>query len=521
MPIEIIDADYSPSTFPGYRGNPLIETLPDFLSYTTTSLINDLRNEVPGLHAQASRRQRDHWLGSLACNLFIPISRHIHLQELIDLIVRQGYQQHPICGPEDTRRIIEAYHRQQQGEQIAVRYPSTNQGVPLSLSVVGCSGIGKTYSVTEILRLYPQAVRHPKWATGVDCVQIVYLRIECPSNGSVKALCAAIIAEIDNITGENFTQIYCKGRATAESLKSAVAHLLAIYHVGLLVIDEIQNLVLSRLEREVLFNFIVSLSNSLCVPLLFVGTPKIRKVMQTDLRISRRFGTLGTLLWEPIKKGSGEWRGFITELWRYNTLSNDDPEIPEEVEDALYDCSQGVTDILIKLFVLAQKYVLVSASTRRTPEKLTAKDIYDVYKEYCSPVHPMIDALRSNDPKEIERFEDVSFPKAVFDKASNELTELLIKATNDDAVESDPKIIAGALLIQNLTVLGVEITDKVRATIDQVLEEQGFNNLKVAMNTVLSRIINSEESTESAPPRRKRGKQSKKDLPAGDDSELG
>ena len=491
MTRHFVEADYTPSPLQIYRGNPLIEALPDFTSRTTRSVADALRGKVSAIHDTATRRQKNQWLGNLASEMFVPLSRHIKLHELIDLAIRQGYAQARPMSDDDVRRMNEAYKRQQKGERLAALYPSEQDGAPVSISVIGCSGIGKTYGISRLLRLYPQVISHPQWAIGANFLQIVYLRVECPSNGSIKAMCSAIISEVDRVTGENFHDLYVKhGKVSAEILKSRVAHLLAVYHVGLLVIDEIQNLALSRTDREILFNFIVSLSNSLCVPLLFIGTPKVQRFMQSDLRISRRFGTLGSVLLTPLDRNKPEWRSFVIALWQNNILESSEQEIPETVENALFDCSQGITDILVKLFLLTQKYVLVaSASTQKPrPEAMTADDVYAVFDSYFANVRPMIEALRKGDVLALEKYQDITFPTEDFEKASGQLTEELDRVTEKE--DPEPSKVEGTkrAIRRMLPPMGVAVDAKVDRIIEEVLTLKPDSSLPAAMAEVLARL---------------------------------
>ena len=60
--------------------------------------------------------------------------------------------------------------------------------------------------------------------------------------------------------------------------------------------------------------------------------------------------------------------------------------------DRWYSLSQGVLDIVVKLFVLAQLRAIATGIERVTPELLQK-----VYDDELIPVHPMLDALRRND----------------------------------------------------------------------------------------------------------------------------
>ncbi|MEI2614896.1 MAG: ATP-binding protein [Methylotenera sp.] len=54
-----------------------------------------------------------------------------------------------------------------------------------SLSLIGCSGSGKSTTLNRILATYPQVIFHEKY----NFTQIVYLKLDCPHDGSLKNLC--------------------------------------------------------------------------------------------------------------------------------------------------------------------------------------------------------------------------------------------------------------------------------------------------------------------------------------------
>lgn len=153
--------EYHFSTLELYRGNPLIEALPDFLEYSIIDISKALRESPLPCNPRANRRQRDQWLGTLVDKCFIPLPRHIQLLEVIDLMIRQGYvNRNPRQEKLERERLENAYKRQQAGERILMTYGSTQKTTPLSVSVLGCSGVGKTCAVSRILSLYPQVLKH-------------------------------------------------------------------------------------------------------------------------------------------------------------------------------------------------------------------------------------------------------------------------------------------------------------------------------------------------------------------------
>ncbi|MCA8291413.1 hypothetical protein [Burkholderia vietnamiensis] len=71
----------------------------------------------------------------------------------------------------------------------------------------------------------------------------------------------------------------------------------------------------------------------------------------------------------------------------------------------LYDLTQGVTDFLIKLLVLAQRHAIHTGE-----ERLTLKLLRTIADTRMQLLKPALDALRSGDTKRMSKFEDLLPP---------------------------------------------------------------------------------------------------------------
>lgn len=72
----------------------------------------------------------------------------------------------------------------------------------------------------------------------------------------------------------------------------------------------------------------------------------------------------------------------------------------------MYELTQGVMDIVIKLFALAQIRAIVTGAECIKPMLLRK-----VYEDEFKPVHPMLAALRSNRPELIAKYDDLLMPE--------------------------------------------------------------------------------------------------------------
>ncbi len=102
-------------------------------------------------------------------------------------------------------------------------------------------------------------------------------------------------------------------------------------------------------------------------------------------------------------------------------LRDRDVLLSESLRDVWYELSQGVMDIVVKLFVLSQLRAIAIGYERIT-EGLMRK----VYEDELKPVHPMLEALRSGIPEKIARYSDLVVPE--MDKRLIQLTEQVVRS---------------------------------------------------------------------------------------------
>ncbi len=421
LPKGMVRAIYNDTGISQYQGNPLIEALPPIL---------DRRQLKDGLSGKIAFRATDiyldgktrvHVISQLLDGFFQPLSRHIELETKLSVMLRQGYVGRNLATGDLNTHIQNGYERVMQGDLGVFRYDHV-ESTAKSLAFIGCSGSGKTSSLNRILATYPQLIYHEKF----NYTQIVFLKIDCPHDGSLKSLCHNFFREIDSVLATNYVRRYVEKRHSVETLIAMMAHVANTHAIGLLLIDEIQHLSVKHSGgAERMLNFFVTLVNEISVPVVMVGTPKARSIFELDLRSARRGAGFGAILWEPLSKPSveqdisrTEWGAFTSRLWKYQWLTKASSEIPDEIRDTWYDLSQGIMDVVIKLFVLSQIRAVVTGIERITPQLMKK-----VYQDELKPIHPMIDALRSGDVTKIARYSDLTVPDV--DRKILELGNLL------------------------------------------------------------------------------------------------
>ena len=409
LPLNFIRATYTPS-FGEYEGNPFIEALPPIMQE-----VSDIKENLIGKvdydpeDILRSKNERIHLTAQLLHQFFQPITRHISLESKISILVRQGYIGRNIADGKLHQRLQNGYERIMSGEINSFRFEAP-KSTALSYSLIGCSGSGKSTTLHRILNLYPQVIYHEKY----NFTQLVYLKIDCPHDGSLKNLCLHFFKAIDVALGTDFERKVALKRLGIEALLNYMRQITNTYAIGVLVIDEIQHLsVKNSGGAEKMLNFFVTLINVVGLPVVMVGTPKAKFIFDGDLRSARRGAGFGADIWEPMKNtvpssntsNRAEWTAFTNALWKYQWLTNKEQHLSDEIRNCWYELSQGVLDIVVKLFVLAQGRAIMTRLERITPSLLR-----QVYEDELKFVHPMIEALKSGDPNRIALYSDLTIP---------------------------------------------------------------------------------------------------------------
>jgi hypothetical protein len=232
--------------------------------------------------------------------------------------------------------------------------------------------------------------------------QVVYLKLDCPPDGSIRGLINNFFVEIDKLLGTDYLKRFGKnGKLSAASLIPIVSQIARNCNLGLLVVDEIQNLSLAKSGgAEQMLSFFVTLSNSIGLPTVLIGTPKAMSLF-SEFRIARRGSGQGDMVWEPMRKDGQSWKLFLEGMWDYQWLRKPTP-LTEELNDAIYEASCGITDIVVKVFIMSQIKAITSGI-----EELTPQLIRNVAKENLKLVQPMLKALRSGNPVQIAKYSDI------------------------------------------------------------------------------------------------------------------
>lgn len=390
--------------------NPLIEALPEPLE--PADIITTLMTGAP-----YSRTDRE---GSVSRRLLLtqriaqfhqPMAWDADIFNRIDRSIRWGYaERNPLLSgyAYELSMIDTVFTGRGNFAYMKTYHPHT-----YGFSILGISGIGKTTTIEGILSLYPQVIHHQSYHHIPFILdQIVWLKLDCPCDGSLKGLCLDFFRSIDSLLDTEYCYQYGTKHTTLDRMLTAMTKLCSTYSIGLLVIDEIQSLCTAAkgVPQKVL-NFLVRLVNTIGVPVITIGTPKALSILQDEFQQAKRGSGQGDALWERMKE-DGVWDVFCRALWVYQYTGKDIP-LTDEMKAALYYESQGIAFIAVHLYKLVQEDAILSGK-----ESFTADDLHRIASKKMRLTEPMRTAMRNGTEVDLRQYVDIT-PFSSSDYADN------------------------------------------------------------------------------------------------------
>jgi len=392
---EAFRATYHPQEIKSYQGNPLIEALPPIFdlndAFRLLSVIPDYAEEERLLPLHL----RFHQILNLE-DVFVPLNNTLELEQKFSRLLRRGYVGRNPKSKKHVQFLKEMHNCIVNKKQLSISLD--NRSKASSISILGLPGTGKTTSMDRILDQYPQVIIHP-YPFGIT--QIVWLKLNCPHDGSIKTLCLNFFMKIDEKIGTRYFDNY--KRSNNSTLVIQMAHTARIHGVGAIFLDEVQNLLAGSGEaKEEILNFLVTLVNEVGIPLVLIGNMKAKTLLQRDLRQGRRSSGQGDMLWSQLDNDVN-WEIVMTAIWRYQWTKSRIP-LNKEFIDMFYNESQGIPDVAVKLYILTQSHVISNGDEEFSPSLIP-----QIVNKYMNNIKPFMDALKSGDPRKIIKYEDLVY----------------------------------------------------------------------------------------------------------------
>ena len=399
-----VDAVYGEVNFPDFKGNPLIEALPERLSDEQQVQILEHYPEHDESERILNAGDRLDYLTRIT-KLTQPMPVYIQFFRLLESAMKEGYStknplspttQHYLTYPVDVESEI---------------FPTSGRFEPrgTAITLIGDSGVGKSRMINRCLGYFPQVINHSLYKDNdLDIKQVVWLYVECPHDSSLRGVCEAILGALDQALDTKTTP-----KSTIAALLNQIERKLKSSFVGVLVIDEIQAISTAKSGGATnLLGFLLSLKNKCGIPIVMSGNPEARDILEKTFRVARRAESGGYIEMERLPYND-IWKFFVEELWSLQ-WTNTKTELTESLSRKLFELSTGVLDIASRIYQKAQKLVIGSGH-----EVITEQVLESAYNEACQLTRTDLSVFRRRVINTISDDNPKSNDSSVSQKAGN------------------------------------------------------------------------------------------------------
>lgn len=246
-----------------------------------------------------------------------------------------------------------------------------------SFTIIGTSGIGKSSAISRAISLITEnrIIETDKPYTKI----IPCLIVQCPFDSSVKGLLLEILRKVDEELGTDHYIHAVKSRASTTDMLIGAVSSIALNNIGMLVVDEIQNVVNSKNGKS-LIGALTQLINNSGISICMVGTPESTVFFEQAMQLARR--SVG--LQYTTMKYDEYFQSFCKIIFKYQFLKNR-TEITAAITEWLYEHSTGVISVVVSLIHDAQEIAILTGK-----EVLNLDTLNEAYQQRLSLLHGYI-----------------------------------------------------------------------------------------------------------------------------------
>lgn len=246
-----------------------------------------------------------------------------------------------------------------------------------SFTIIGTSGIGKSSAISRAISLITEnrIIETDKPYTKI----IPCLIVQCPFDSSVKGLLLEILRKVDEELGTDHYIHAVKSRASTTDMLIGAVSSIALNNIGMLVVDEIQNVVNSKNGKS-LIGALTQLVNNSGISICMVGTPESTVFFEQAMQLARR--SVG--LQYTTMKYDEYFQSFCKVIFKYQFLKNH-TEITAAITEWLYEHSAGVVSVVVSLIHDAQEIAILTGK-----EVLNLDTLNEAYQQRLTLLHGYI-----------------------------------------------------------------------------------------------------------------------------------
>lgn len=344
--------------------------------YIEHSIAEDTLN--PLVSALPLLRTADDCLKAISCFPLVNISLDANVQERLSavstiqqlMIPRNEFYQIDLAisnalhncyrgrFPFNMDEIIKLKMKYNNAEiDINTEFRGTANVRPNNFRIIGAPGAGKSVSVNKCLEYYPQVIVHQ--SNDMRFIQVTYLYVQCPADCSIKAFYISCLFALEKAIGQSFRVKY--DRKTTDQLAFLFKLYTLRFNLGILVIDEIQNL---TIDNSKMMNQLLNLTNETQISFCFIGTYSgMDNIFSKNFKISRRGGKC---IYVDRYEPGNSFNYIMKNIWRLNYTTKQS-ELTQELIDAFYIETFGVIGFLIETYKTIQETAILN-NLQITPE---------------------------------------------------------------------------------------------------------------------------------------------------------
>lgn len=303
-------------------------------------------------------------------NIYIPSEMSLEIYSKLYLAMLRSLQK------KETKLAI----RQKNENFKAIQQSNHNGGIiggSDSFTIIGTSGIGKSSAIDRAIALITQnkiiKIESP-YTKIIPC-----LIMQCPFDSSVKGLLLEILRKVDEWLDSKYYEHAIRARATTDMLIGNVSQV-ALNHIGLLIVDEIQNICNHNRNGSSLVAVLIQLINNTGISICMVGTPESSTFFEQGMQLARRSLGLhyGSVPYDTY------FREFCITVFGFQYVKQK-TEITDAVIEWLFEHSNGIVSVVISLIHDAQEIAILNGK-----ETLNIETLNEAYQKRLNMLHDYI-----------------------------------------------------------------------------------------------------------------------------------
>lgn len=273
------------------------------------------------------------------------------------------------------------------------------------MTVIGVTGLGKSYEIKRGLQLIPQCIEHgPSQAAGwTSMKQVSWLYVAMSHDASLGGLLLQILYELDEAIGTEYSKDKSFTNASNEKMAVRLGIVFRNHGLGVLVIDEIQGRNFEgRGQGGLAATFFLRLLN-FGIPVVLIGNPIGMEALYVFSQDVRRIGSGGTISMHALEKDDFDWNDCIVEPLLCQSVMPKAYQI-RDAKKLVFQYSGGVRDFACRTWFSSQRIALDLGCTYVTEDHMK-QAFYG--SDFSDKEREIVAGFRDKDPIYLMQFADM------------------------------------------------------------------------------------------------------------------